>query len=80
MAASATSVTCLASNSARRMATFFNDSTATAYLKFGATASSTSHAVQILGGGYYEMPYPTYTGIIDCIWGSATGSMRVTEY
>ncbi|WP_448510960.1 beta strand repeat-containing protein [Immundisolibacter sp.] len=80
VASSATNVTCLASNSARRKAMFFNDSTQVAFLKLGATASSTSFTVKILAGGYYEIPTPVYTGIVDCIWAAANGSMRVTEY
>ena len=78
VAASATSVTVLASNANRLAATVFNDSTALLYLKLGATASSTSHTVQIQPNGYYEVP-GLYTGIIDGIWASATGNARVTE-
>lgn len=79
VAASASSVTVLASNTSRKMATFYNDSTAILYLKFGSTASATSHVVQMVGGAYYELPSPIYTGIVTGIWASATGSVRVTE-
>ena len=78
VAASASSGTVLASNANRLAATVFNDSTALLYLKLGATASSTSHTVQIQPNGYYEVP-GLYTGIIDGIWASATGNARVTE-
>lgn len=78
VAASATSVTVLASNTGRIGATIYNDSTATLYLKLGATASSTSYSVKMLADDYYEVPY-FYTGVIDGIWTSATGSARVTE-
>lgn len=78
VASSATNVTLLAANSSRKFATFFNDSTQVLYLKFGATASSSSYTVQIPGGGYYEIPY-RYTGIIDGIWASANGNARITE-
>lgn len=77
-AASATSVTLLASNANRLGATIFNDSSAILYLKLGATASSTSYAVQMSAGSYYEAPF-RYSGVIDGIWASATGSARVTE-
>lgn len=75
---SATSVTVLAANSARVGATVYNDSTAICYLKFGATASTTSFTVKLAADTYYEVP-GGYTGVIDGIWASATGSARVTE-
>ena len=76
---SASSVTVLAANAARRGATFFNESTAILYLKFGATASTTSYAVQIPSLAYYELPFG-YTGICDGIWASdAGGNVQVTE-
>lgn len=80
VAASTSSVTLAASNAARRMLIVFNDSTATLYLKFGATASTTSFTVQVAAQGYWEMPFPAYTGIVDAVWSLATGSARVTEY
>lgn len=80
VASSATSVTLLASNANRKNAVFFNDSTAVLYLKFGATASTSSYTVQIAANGYYELPVgKIYTGIIDGIWASANGNARVTE-
>lgn len=78
VSASATSVTVLAANSARDGATIWNDSSAILYLKLGATASATSCTVKMVADAYYEVPYG-YTGIIDGIWASATGSARVTE-
>lgn len=79
VAASATSVTLLASNANRKQATIYNDSTVALYAKFGATASATSFTVKIFGNGYYELPFPVYSGVIDGIWDSASGSARVTE-
>jgi hypothetical protein len=78
VASSASNVTVLASNTARLGATVVNDSTQAVYLKFGATASSTSFTVKVAAGGYYEVPFG-YTGIIDGIWVSANGNARVTE-
>jgi len=75
---SATSVTLLASNTSRVGATIFNDSTATLYLKLGATASTTSFVTKLYTDQYYEVPFG-YTGIIDGIWSSATGSARIVE-
>lgn len=78
VAASATSVTVLALNANRRGGTIYNDSSAILYLKLGATASSTSYTVKMYADDYYEIPF-FYTGVIDGIWASATGSARVTE-
>ena len=80
VSSSATNVTLLSSNASRRGASFYNDSTQVAYLKYGVTASATSYTVQIPAGGYFELHFPAYTGQIDCIWASANGSMRVTEF
>jgi hypothetical protein len=81
VAASVTNVTLLAANTARRAAYYYNDSTAVLYLKLGATASATSHTVQIPGGGFYELPTSlyVYVGIVDGLWASATGAVCVTE-
>lgn len=73
------STTCLASNASRLGATVKNDSTVVMYVKFGATASSSSFTVSLAAGDYYEVPF-RYTGIIDCIWASdASGAARITE-
>lgn len=80
VAFSNSNVTLLASNAARRMAMFYNDVDKAAYLKLGATASTSSFTVKMLPGAYYELPLPCYTGIIDALWDvSGTGSMRITE-
>lgn len=79
VAGSATSVTLLASNAAARSRIIHNDSTAALYLKFGATASTTSYTVRLDADAYYEFPAPLYTGVVDGIWASATGSARTTE-
>ncbi len=80
VASSGSSVSLLASNSSRKNATFFNESTTTLYLKLGATASFTSYTVQLSPNSYYELPNgAVYTGAIDGIWSSANGSARITE-
>lgn len=76
---SASSVQLLASNTARKMATFFNDSTQALYLKLGTTASSSSYTVKMAAASYYELPPPIFTGRIDGIWASANGSVLITE-
>lgn len=75
---SATNVTLLASNANRLGATVYNDSTQILYLKLGATASATSHTLQMAAASYYEVPF-WYTGNIDGIWASANGSARLVE-
>ena len=76
---SASSVTLLASNASRKKAILFNDSTAALYLKYGASASTSSFTYKIFSNGMWEMPTPIYTGLIAGIWDSATGNARVTE-
>ena len=79
VASSATNVTLQASNTSRLWFTCHNDSSQVLYIKFGATASSTSFNIRLDSQMYYEMPGPLYTGIIDGIWVSANGSARVLE-
>ena len=75
-----TSTQLLASNTSRKNAAFYNDSTAILYLKLGTTASTTSYTVQIPASGYYELPVgKIYTGEIDGIWSGAVGAVRITE-
>jgi hypothetical protein len=79
VAGSASSVSLLASNANRLGATVYNDSTAVLYVKLGTTASTTSYTTQISANEYYEVPFQ-YTGAIDGLWTSATGSARITEF
>jgi hypothetical protein len=78
VAASTSSVSLLAANTARRGATIYNDSTADLYLKLGASASTTSFTIKLAAGDYYEVPFG-YTGAVTGIWSSATGNARITE-
>lgn len=74
----ATSVTLLASSATRKGFRIFNDSTVICYVKYGATASTTSFTAAIPAGGYFEENH--YYGRVDAIWASdASGSARVTE-
>lgn len=80
VAASATSVTLLASNANRKRVIICNDSAAKLRVKFGATASTTSFTLLLGAYDTYESPITVvYTGVIDGIWESATGTARVTE-
>lgn len=80
VASSATNVTLFAAASSTNSRTVYNDSTAVLYLKYGATASTTSYTVQVAAGGYYEFPQPTYAGQVDGIWASANGFARLTSW
>lgn len=75
---SATSVTLLSANNARKGGSIYNDSTAVLYVKFGITASTTSFNVLLAAGAYFEIN-AGYVGRIDGIWASATGTARVME-
>jgi hypothetical protein len=76
---SASSVSLLAANAARRGAIIYNDSTAILYVKFGTAASTTSYTYLLVAGATVEFPRPVYTGVVHGIWASATGAARVTE-
>lgn len=80
--ASATSVTLLAANPARRGAIIQNDSTsALLYVRLNssaAAATSGNYTTTLMGGQNYEIPF-NYTGTITGIWASAAGFANVTE-
>lgn len=80
VASSATNVTVFAATQNINSRAVYNDSTAVLYLKFGATASTTSYTVQIAANGYYEFPQPVYAGQVDGIWASANGAARTTQW
>lgn len=75
---SGTSATLIASNVLRIGATIYNDSSVVLYVKFGTTASATSFVVAMAAASYYEVPNG-YTGRIDGILASSTGTARVCE-
>ena len=79
VASSASSVSLLAANTARRGLIVYNDSTQTLYLKFGVTASTTSFTYLMTPKSTLEMILPIYQGAIDGIWAAANGSARITE-
>jgi hypothetical protein len=81
---STSSATMLASNSARKGATFYNDDANPLYLRTdgsAATASIGGYTVKIASGAYYELPVGAnggvYQGAITGIW-SAAGSSGVS--
>lgn len=78
--ASTTNFTILAANQARCGATFYMDGNAVAFIKLGATATTTSFTVKVPNNGYYEIP-ANYTGQVDVVFDKdASGrTLRVTE-
>jgi len=78
--ASTANVTVLAANTARHAATFFMEGKATAYIKLGATATSTDYTVKLLNNAYYEMP-DQYTGQIDVVFDKTDAAqvLHITE-
>ncbi len=79
VASSATTVSLLALNGARKGLYVFNESTAILYIAYAATASLTAYTTQIPANSLFEMPLPAYTGAISGIWASANGNARITE-
>jgi hypothetical protein len=78
--ASVTSVSLLASNTSRKAAYFFNESTSIAYVKLGATASNSSYTLQMFPLSFATIDLdPVYNGEVDAIWVAANGAMQVTE-
>lgn len=79
VAASITTVTLLPAFADRKGAIFWNDSISTAYLKFGAGASTSDFTWKLASQSGYELPSPVYWGLITAVWDSANGFMFVTE-
>ena len=75
------STTLLASNTSRKGAIIFNDSSAILYVKYGSSASTTSFSYRVNPFQTLELISGViYTGIITGIWASdAGGSARITE-
>lgn len=81
VASAATSATLLAANANRIGATIHNSDANALFVKFGATATTTtSYTVKIAADGYYEFPHPVYRGIVDGIWAAdGAGAAQITE-
>lgn len=73
--------TVLASNSARKGALIYNESTAILYLLLATGTSSTSaYSLQVPANGSFTLNPGEYSGIIKGIWSAANGFARVTEF
>jgi len=81
VACSTTNATLKASNASRKGLVIYNDAAVALYVKFGATASSTSFTVKLPAATVYEISGPEiYTGIVDGILASGTGNAYVSEW
>ena len=75
---STSSLVLMASNSARKLLTVFNEGVGTLYVLYGAgTASTANYSVRVSSGDYLEIE--KYTGTVTGIYGAA-GTARVTEF
>lgn len=77
LASSASSAQLLAANADRRGLLLTNTDATDCYLYYGTTATSTKFTVRIPSDGYWEMPYPIYTGRIDVIWAADGGGSLI---
>lgn len=69
----------VAANLSRKGLLLYNDGTAQQFVKFGTISSGVDFTVRLTSQGYFEMPYPIYTGQIDVISSSVNGAIQVTE-
>lgn len=83
VASSATAITLVAANTARRALSIFNFSTSDLYIKLGTGAafSGTPSFLARLGpSSYWEMPTrPIFTGLVSGIWSAVNGYAMITE-
>ena len=70
----------VASLATRKGFIFFLEGSNTAYVKFGAGASSSDYSITIIGpGGFYELSSLRYTGELSVAFKNTTGLLRITE-
>lgn len=67
-------------NTGRLGLTVFNDSSGPVCLRLGLGVTSTMFTVRLSAQDFYELPFPTYTGVVTGVWPvSGTGNILVTE-
>lgn len=70
----------VASLATRKGFIFFMEGSNTAYVKFGAGASSSDYSVNVIGpGGFYELSSLRYTGELSVAFKNSIGTLRITE-
>lgn len=81
VASSATDVTILAANDARKGAIIYNESTAVLYLAFSnVTSDATHYSAQVVAGGTFLLDAGEYIGPVKGFWASVNGAAAVTEF
>lgn len=76
---SATSVTLLAANPARRQIVINNVSSKNLYVAFAATATTAAYTFLVPSMGTFVGPLNSYTGQVTGIWSTANGNAVITE-
>lgn len=80
LASAATSAQVLAANAARKGLFLTNTDANTVYIYYGTTATAAKFTVSLAQNGYWEMPWPIWTGRIDAIWAvDGSGSLIGSE-
>lgn len=81
VAYNASNATLLNATPARMGAYFFNDTDKAAYIKLGATATTSDFTVKVAAGAGWALPF-SYVGKVDYIGegGGTTGAVHVTEF
>ena len=70
----------VASSDMRKGIVFYMEGNNTAYVKFGAGATSSDYSVAVVGpGGLYELSELRYTGAFSVAFKTTSGTLRVTE-
>lgn len=75
-----TAGTVVNANVNRKGLTFFNNSTQTVYLGTTSSVSTTSYAIALGVGDYYESPAPIYTGVWYAVVASGSTAINIQEY
>ncbi|NIO39507.1 MAG: hypothetical protein GTO41_04505 [Burkholderiales bacterium] len=77
---SVVAATALVATAARRGAFFYNNASSRVFIKLGAGVSATSFTTSFTRNGFYEVQWPTYTGIITAVWATpGGGDLQITE-
>lgn len=77
IAASATSIELLASNSDRVEGIIYNDSTSNLYVLMGSGATTSNYTIKLETDE--SLVIDRYTGVVHGVWDSAVGSAKVTD-
>lgn len=77
---SASTVTLLSANTARKGGIIYNNAVLPLKVKFGAGASASDFSLELPARATYELSFPAYTGQITGVWaGAGGGTAQVTE-